>query len=211
MATKAFVPSLVILCLMLENSSASLCSTTFEASLSQTKLLIMHIEGRTKQLYETYMTHQGLHSLPTHLCQHKISWFPKGDITKKTGSMLRRLHKTLAHVHNSLAVIREQQRALNHRNSLLLEELKAARLSVKGLLQNTKCALGLRGQTPTSISPLTRPTDPPSFDAKINGCRVLWNYSQFISHLSQAFKSRRSEGAGPRSPKRDADRHTATL
>ncbi|KAL8180500.1 UNVERIFIED_CONTAM: hypothetical protein K2H54_026051 [Gekko kuhli] len=197
----ALVPALIILCLMLENSNGSFCSNTFELSLSQTKRLIMHIEDRTKQLYQSYLAHQDLHSIAAQFCQRDISWFPKRDITKKTVSMLRRLHKTLQHMNNALTVIREEQRHLNHENALLHEELKMAHLSVKGLLQNTKCALSQWGRTPTSIPPLTRPTDHKSFDAKIDGCQVLWNYSQFISHLSQAFKSRQPEGAGRHSQK----------
>ncbi|XP_077164803.1 leukemia inhibitory factor-like [Paroedura picta] len=200
-----------MVCLMLENSNASLCPSTFEASLSQTERLIMHIEDRTKQLYESYLTHQDLHSIAPQLCQRNISWFPKRDITKKTGSMLRRLHKTLEHMDNSLTVIREQQKHLNHENALLHKELKMAQLSVKGLLQNTRCALILQGRVPTSIPPLTRPVDRSTFDVKIEGCQVLWNYSQFISHLSQAFSSRQLEGTGRHSQKRDVDEHAATL
>lgn len=103
--------------------------------------------------------------------------------------MLQRLHKTLQYMNNSLTVIREQQRDLNLESASLHKELKKAQEFVKGLLHNTKCSLSLQGQTPTIIPPLTRPTDRKSFDVKIDGCQVLWNYSKFISNLTKAIKS----------------------
>lgn len=131
------------------------------------------------------LVHQGLRPPNLgQLCYEPVKWFPMRNVTDQpTAVMLQELYRTMAHMRDALQTIRKQQQVLNVPDAALHSELQSAQWAVGGLLSNIGCALCLQGTSPTSRTTPERPATMNAFQQKLEGCKVLWNYSRFLQAL----------------------------
>lgn len=137
-------------------------------------------------------------------CQSSISWFPPNRVLRlgiQNCTMLQELYKTLVHLMNLLQDIRDWETDLNPSwEASLPKKLESARTLVTGLHSNIHSSLC----RPTSVTPHERPKLL-TFDRKIKGCQVLWNFSKLFKTLARSLKSR--EGNWKRGSRSEADWH----
>ncbi|XP_074869319.1 leukemia inhibitory factor-like isoform X3 [Carettochelys insculpta] len=141
------------------------------------------MEKEAKELFRAYVIHQGLcpHSLQQ-ACYNAIPWLPGKSATDQTWvAWLQELHHTLEHMQEALKTMEKQQETLSTPGSALHEQLQHAQRSVRGLLSNTNCTLCLEGASPKPSPTPDRCEATSTFQQKLDGCSVLWNYSQFLA------------------------------
>ncbi|CAM5160625.1 unnamed protein product [Eretmochelys imbricata] len=181
----AVTQGLFIQCLARVNSSTAPCRGCHRNSLGKITAKTRQMEKEAKELFRSYLTHQGL--LPPdlrQLCNEAVQWFPTENIRDQPKSvMLQELYRTLEHMKDALENIGKQQQVLSTPGAALLGKLQSTRWSVRGLLSNTGCALCLKGVSPNSRGIPERPVATNAFQQKIDGCKVLWNYSKFLEKL----------------------------
>ncbi|CAI5797653.1 leukemia inhibitory factor-like [Podarcis lilfordi] len=194
------VTPLVLLGVTPVNSSSSSCQLCFAGSetLLQTKRLVMSMRRPARKLYKSYLTHMGLMQDADQLCSMTpVPWFPDSNIARKPQNlMLQELYRTALCLKDSLLLIREQQSRLTGPHEALHSQLEKAQQQVTGLVTNTQCTLCLQGLTLPAVTLPARPTDPSAFQQKIDGCRVLRNYSKLIGDLAKAFRKHLAKGKG---------------
>ncbi|XP_050779843.1 leukemia inhibitory factor-like [Gopherus flavomarginatus] len=152
------------------------------------------MEKEAKELFRSYLTHQGLlTSELRRLCDEAVQWFPTENITDQPKMvMLQELYRTLVHMKDALENIKKQQQVLSTPGAALLGRLESTQWAVRGLLSNTFCALCLKGVLPNSRRTPERPAVTNTFQQKIDGCKVLGNYSKFLEKLAR--------GSGKKAP-----------
>ncbi|XP_067406409.1 leukemia inhibitory factor-like [Emydura macquarii macquarii] len=155
------------------------------------------MEKEAKNLFQSYLVHQGLHlSKLGCRCYEPVKWFPMGNVTAQPMAVtLQELYRTMAHMRDALQTIRKQQQVLNAPDAALHSELQSAQWAVGGLLSNIGCALCLQGTSPTPRATPERPATTNAFQQKLEGCKVLWNYSEFLQALVQG-SVRKEQQAG---------------
>ncbi|KAM7144576.1 leukemia inhibitory factor-like [Macrochelys suwanniensis] len=190
----AVTQGLFIQCLARVNSSTAPCRGCHRNSLGKVTAKTRQMEREAKELFKSYLTHQGLLSPDLRrLCNEAVQWFPTENITEQPEVvMLQELSRTLEHMKDALENIGKQQQVLSTRSAALLRTLQSTQWAVRGLLSNTGCALCLKGVSPSSRHTPERPAATNAFQQKIDGCKVLWNYSKFLEKLAR--------GSGEKAP-----------
>uniref|UniRef100_A0A452H3N0 Leukemia inhibitory factor n=1 Tax=Gopherus agassizii TaxID=38772 RepID=A0A452H3N0_9SAUR len=190
----ALSQGLFIQCLAHVNSSTAPCRGCHRNSLDKITAKTRHMEKEAKELFRSYLTHQGLlTSELRRLCDEAIQWFPTENITDQPKMvMLQELYRTLVHMKDALENIKKQQQVLSTPGAALLGRLESTQWAVRGLLSNTFCALCLKGVLPNSRRTPERPAVTNTFQQKIDGCKVLRNYSKFLEKLAR--------GSGKKAP-----------
>ncbi|XP_042335145.1 oncostatin-M-like [Sceloporus undulatus] len=170
-------------------SGANLCKRCANDSqlLERMKTQISWNRRPAREIYVSYVTQNGLRDVAAQLCETApVRWFPNENLVQKAdGTMLRELYTALKKMEYALALIRERQ----NQEDPLRGDLEKASLFVAALLQNTHCAICLwEGVVPTGIAPFRRTRVENVFYEKVEGCRILWGYSKFLSRLAKAFE-----------------------
>ncbi|XP_063000429.1 leukemia inhibitory factor-like [Elgaria multicarinata webbii] len=203
----ALVPLLILLSMTLVDSNPNVCQKCSKGSdpLNKTKLKIIMMSQDTQDLYNSYLTHENLLDVSHQFCNvAPVPWFPNRNINRAPeSSMLQDLHKTLIYLDDYFAgLLMQQQERRQPTEPALFKKMENASLSVKGLLYNVQCALCIRGLVPDSVTPPGRTLHTSDFYRKIDGCRLLSSYSNFIRNLARAFnrqagkRKRRRSGRG---------------
>ncbi|KAJ6659164.1 hypothetical protein lerEdw1_019467 [Lerista edwardsae] len=181
----ALLSTLVLLGLASVEPSSTSCQGCPADALAKAKQHVMYLKRPTKHLYKSYFRRMGLGEKT---CARAVDWFPSGSIASEPINVtLQELHRTLEFLVDSLDQIAEQQKFLQLPTSPLPSQLQQAWLEAKGLRVNARCALCNQGLTPPAITLPERQAEP-AFTQKVEGCRVLWGYSKFISALAKAFQ-----------------------
>uniref|UniRef100_A0A8C0GYZ9 Leukemia inhibitory factor n=1 Tax=Chelonoidis abingdonii TaxID=106734 RepID=A0A8C0GYZ9_CHEAB len=163
------------------------CRGCHRNSLDKITAKTRQMEKEAKELFKSYLTHQGLlTSELRRLCNEAVQWFPTENITDQPKIvMLQELYRTLVHMKDALENIRKQQQVLSTPGAALLGKLESTQWAVRGLLSNTVCALCLKGILPNSRHTPERAAATNAFQQKIEGCKVLGNYSKFLEKLAR--------------------------
>ncbi|NXJ00762.1 ONCM protein, partial [Psophia crepitans] len=122
---------------------------------------------------------------------HTPEWL-QGPVTGPRG--LRALRRTMTRMAQALQDITRHQRDLNPPGAEILRRLASTHLKVRGLLSN------LEGLFPSPSSrpgrqPPPGPTAPTKvFQQKLEGCRILWSYTRFMTKLNAQLEARSRRG-----------------
>nr|XP_042711991.1 oncostatin-M isoform X5 [Chrysemys picta bellii] len=184
---KAVTQGLFIQCLAHVNSSPAPCRGCHRNSLDKITAKTRQMEKEAKELFRSYLTHQGLLASDLRrLCDEAVQWFPTENITDQPKVvMLQELYRTLVHMKDALENIGKQQQVLSTPGAALPDKLQNTQWAVRGLLSNTGCALCLEGVSPNSRHTPERPAATNAFQQKIDGCKVLRNWQKFLEKLAR--------------------------
>uniref|UniRef100_A0A8C6YMK9 Uncharacterized protein n=1 Tax=Nothoprocta perdicaria TaxID=30464 RepID=A0A8C6YMK9_NOTPE len=166
------------------------CFTSVFLSLESGCLLRSRLEVTTL-LVSSQESNQGL-TMPK-LCRSSkwVEWLPRGNMAELlVPSTLQELHGAMEHMDHALQTISQHQRDLNAPGSELLRRLANTHLKVRGLLNNIETLLRAQGIVPIHISLPQKPAVTKVFQQKLEGCKVLWSYSRFMSKLNTSLEAK---------------------
>uniref|UniRef100_A0A8C4JV32 Leukemia inhibitory factor n=1 Tax=Dromaius novaehollandiae TaxID=8790 RepID=A0A8C4JV32_DRONO len=131
----------------------------------------------TALLVSLQESHQNMNKL----CQKTkwVEWLPQADVADLLApGVLQELYGAMEHMDHALQTILQHQQDLNAPGAELLQRLTATHLKVRGLLNNIEVLLRARGITPVHVTLPQKPAVTKVFQQKLEGCKVLWIYSQ---------------------------------
>ncbi|XP_021268759.1 uncharacterized protein LOC110406506 isoform X2 [Numida meleagris] len=175
----------------------------------QTQALVRHMAEDAQDLFELYEQEQ---HLAYNLCRTNstLEWL-RGTLGPRDRD-LRALHSAMSRMERELQDIARHQRNLHPPGAAILRHLQSARLKARGLLAHLQDTMEARGLVPATAPPARRPAASRVFQQKLEGCRVLWNYAQFMAKLSARLEARalraRREERGRRRGRRRGQRTT---
>ncbi|XP_075773106.1 uncharacterized protein LOC142825191 [Pelodiscus sinensis] len=166
---------------------------------------IRHMDAQAKELFALYMAEQRLNGTEfSHLCHEAVPWLPTGPGPALRRGALPALARTLQRLRGALQTIGTQQQVLSAPGAALHETLYSAQAAVGGLLSNVACAL--EGAVPPAP---VGPGAPKLFHQRIEGCKVLRSYSQFLEALVKRLQRAPRALAARRKGQRGARRNAA--
>ncbi|XP_067163420.1 leukemia inhibitory factor-like [Apteryx mantelli] len=207
----AVAKGLLILCTVPTNASRS----SQASYLQQTHSLVRHMAEDAQELFAFYESNQSLNV--NNICQSNkwVEWLPQWDVADlQAPSALQELYGAMEHMHQALQTILQHQRDLNAPGAKLLQRLTSTHLKVRGLLNNIEALLRAHGVVPVHITLPEKPVVTKVFQQKLEGCKVLWSYSRFMSKLNadleakgfrdcrEKRRQRRGSRRGPRANKK---------
>ncbi|XP_068767317.1 leukemia inhibitory factor-like [Struthio camelus] len=207
----AVAEGLLLLCAVPANASRS----AQPSYLQQTHSLVRHMAEDAQELFVFYETNQRLNVNKICRSSKWLEGLPRGDVADPLApGALQDLYGAMEHVERALQTILQHQRELNAPGAELLRRLTATHLKVRGLLNNLEGLLRAWGIAPLRVALPQKPAVTKVFQQKLEGCKVLWSYSRFMSKLSTALdakglrerqekrRQRRGSRRGPRGDKR---------
>ncbi|XP_010718724.1 uncharacterized protein LOC104913575 [Meleagris gallopavo] len=155
--------------------------STQPPSPQQTQALVRHMAEDAQELFKLYEQEQ---HLPHNLCRANslLEWL-RGTLGPWEKD-LRALHGTMTRMERELQDIAQHQSNLHPPDAAILHRLRSAHMKVRGLLTHLQDTMEARGIVPSTIPPSRGPAPSKVFQQKLQGCRVLWNYSRFVAKLS---------------------------